>query len=239
MEFSKTVSIGTQLKQAREEKQLSIEQAASKMHLPNHIVQDLENDIFSNLPETYNKGYLRNYSKLLGLNADAIIAHYDRINEPEDRNPMYRSHIEKEQAERTQSSFLVKFSNFLNEFKLKFKGMNFSKAAKNRYLSYIVLVLMILIVIVVWKHHHTAQQQVNAVTTTAVNLSIPTPLVQEPVAPVNSDSNNKEPVTEPVKPAPVKESIKPEPAKSAVQQNEPKKIVQHHEDITSKLNMDS
>ena len=67
-------SVGTLLKEARIKSKLTIEQVATKLFSDPDIVEDLENDIFKKLGgNVYIKGYIRNYSKLLGLDSAVLI----------------------------------------------------------------------------------------------------------------------------------------------------------------------
>lgn len=71
--------LGQRLRQAREAKQWSIEQIAERLHITRQRVIDMENDHYKNSSaETYAKGYLRSYAKLLGISPDEIIDEFDR-----------------------------------------------------------------------------------------------------------------------------------------------------------------
>ncbi len=71
-------SAGALLKNLRLEKELSVADVAAKLRLEPRIIAALEADDFAILPAaTYARGYLRNYARLLGADADAIIALYD------------------------------------------------------------------------------------------------------------------------------------------------------------------
>ncbi|MDF0534834.1 DUF4115 domain-containing protein [Shewanella sp. A32] len=68
-------TLGTILKHAREEKQLSQQDAAAKLHLRVSIVADIENDEFGNIASsTYVRGYVRNYARFLEIDAPRIEA---------------------------------------------------------------------------------------------------------------------------------------------------------------------
>ena len=71
-------SPGRQLRQAREARGLSEQEAAVKLHLHQRIITWLEADEFDQLPSPiYVRGYLRNYARLLGLDAEKIVSAYD------------------------------------------------------------------------------------------------------------------------------------------------------------------
>lgn len=66
---------GKRLREAREAKNLSREQAARQLHQDVSIIQALEEDDYGRLPgKTYVLGYLRSYARLLKLPEDEIIA---------------------------------------------------------------------------------------------------------------------------------------------------------------------
>ncbi len=71
---------GSRLAQAREDRGLSVEQAARALHLPPRHIQALEADDYEKLPgPTYVRGYLRSYAQFLELPTDEIIASYSRL----------------------------------------------------------------------------------------------------------------------------------------------------------------
>ncbi len=72
--IEKSVSIGALLVNARKAASLSQVDVAEQINLPLRIVKALEADDFDNLPEaTYIRGYLRNYARIVGINADLLI----------------------------------------------------------------------------------------------------------------------------------------------------------------------
>lgn len=68
---------GSWLRQVRESKGLSVEQAAAQLNLLRGQLLAIEDNRFERLAgPVYVVGYLRNYAKLLGLDADAVVASY-------------------------------------------------------------------------------------------------------------------------------------------------------------------
>jgi cytoskeleton protein RodZ len=68
-------SPGSQLANLRQQKGYSIEYVASKLHLRARIIELIESGDFNSLPEpVFVKGYLRAYSKLLGVSPDPFLA---------------------------------------------------------------------------------------------------------------------------------------------------------------------
>lgn len=76
---------GSRLREAREACKLTLEQAAAQLRMQVRILQALENDDYSSLPgSTFVQGYLRSYSRLLGLPEENILglAHSSSFKEP-------------------------------------------------------------------------------------------------------------------------------------------------------------
>ena len=80
-------TVGEILRNKREEIGLSLDEITEKLNLDSNLIELLENNDFEKFKvETYLKGYLRAYSKLLGIDGDRIIKLYKESNpekEPE------------------------------------------------------------------------------------------------------------------------------------------------------------
>ncbi len=75
---SVAAGIGSQLRKARKSHQLSQIDVAEQLYLEEGTVDALENDDYDALPEAiFVKGYIRNYSRLVGLNSEALIKLYE------------------------------------------------------------------------------------------------------------------------------------------------------------------
>lgn len=73
----KSVSIGALLINARMAASLNQADIAEQINLPKHIIQSLESDDYTSLPETtYIRGYLRNYARVVGINGDGLVKLY-------------------------------------------------------------------------------------------------------------------------------------------------------------------
>ena len=71
-------SVGETLTEVREQRNLTKQEVANQLRLDIKIIEALEADNFNMLPSpAYTRGYLRNYAKLLSLDADRIIANYN------------------------------------------------------------------------------------------------------------------------------------------------------------------
>lgn len=77
-------AIGSQLRQKRLERQLSLEQVAQATHIRLHYLQALESGDFAAIPsEVQAHGFLRAYAGFLGLDGDALLAN-ERVDEQTD-----------------------------------------------------------------------------------------------------------------------------------------------------------
>lgn len=67
--FENALTLGQQLKQAREAQKLTIEDVATKTNLKKSHIESLEDDIFilPNVPPAFMRGYVRNYVRFLRL----------------------------------------------------------------------------------------------------------------------------------------------------------------------------
>lgn len=66
--------IGAQLRKRREQLTLTQEEVARRLHLPGMVVNDIETGRVERLSGLYRRGYIRNYARLLELDADALLA---------------------------------------------------------------------------------------------------------------------------------------------------------------------
>jgi len=107
-------SPGEMLKALREERKLSVQDIAAKLYLDVGIIEALEQDNFKALPaSTYARGYFRSYARLVGADADLIIAIYNKVAPgppeiiPEVRHPTQISSRDKPIQAVTWAIFLV------------------------------------------------------------------------------------------------------------------------------------
>ncbi|MFZ5647970.1 MAG: helix-turn-helix domain-containing protein [Bacillota bacterium] len=72
------MEIGSTLRNAREAKGLSLEAAEEHTKIRRKYLKALENEKFEILPgKVYVKGFLKNYAKFLGLNANSLVSAYE------------------------------------------------------------------------------------------------------------------------------------------------------------------
>ncbi len=74
------VGPGRMLSEAREAMKLSQQQVADKLNFRITLVQDIETEQFDqNLPAAFNRGYLKNYAKLVNISQDDVLNSYDQL----------------------------------------------------------------------------------------------------------------------------------------------------------------
>lgn len=105
---------GFQLANIRQQKGFSIDYVASKLHLRTRIIELIENNDFHLLPEpVFVKGYLRAYSKLLGISADPLIALFDAqytCEKKPERAALWQSKRESHKADHVIRWFTLLFA---------------------------------------------------------------------------------------------------------------------------------
>ncbi|MDV6962001.1 helix-turn-helix domain-containing protein, partial [Pseudomonas aeruginosa] len=71
---------GETLRQAREQKGLSLSQVAGQLNLTENSLRQLENGAFDKLPgHTFSRGYIRAYAKLMGLDQAELVNSFDHF----------------------------------------------------------------------------------------------------------------------------------------------------------------
>ena len=93
--------IGEKLKNAREQKNLTLREAEKETKIRISYLEALENEEFDKLPgRVYTMGFLRNYADFLGLDASAFVEELKEIlpqpdESPTDFEPVYSPRIKK------------------------------------------------------------------------------------------------------------------------------------------------
>lgn len=100
-------TLGSLLKSAREQKGITIEDAATRLHLRPCIVADIEADCFSNIDSsTYVRGYVKNYARILDVDKEAINACLAR-QVPKVTEPAMQSFSRKTSRQATDSRLML------------------------------------------------------------------------------------------------------------------------------------
>jgi cytoskeleton protein RodZ len=74
------VGPGLMLSEARMKLSLSAEDVSKRLNFRTNLVNEIEQDIFDPLlPATFNRGYLRNYAKLVAVDIDEVLSAYDML----------------------------------------------------------------------------------------------------------------------------------------------------------------
>jgi cytoskeleton protein RodZ len=72
------VGPGLMLSEARIKLSLTVEEVSKRLNFRTNLVDEIEQDIFDPLlPATFNRGYLRNYAKLVAVDIDEVLSAYD------------------------------------------------------------------------------------------------------------------------------------------------------------------
>jgi cytoskeleton protein RodZ len=107
------VSPGAMLREARKALSLSQEHIASKLNFKVGIVKNIEDDTLDPLmPVTFNRGYLVNYAKLVGVEVEDVLASYDAL----DAATIQRTEMlsfSKETAKQAEHSRVMWLSYFI------------------------------------------------------------------------------------------------------------------------------
>ena len=82
-------SIGRHLRKERELRQVSLEEMAQTTRIPLKMLHRIEEDRFDELPgEVFARGFLRSYTRALGIDSHAVVGRYDESRrEPEEAAP--------------------------------------------------------------------------------------------------------------------------------------------------------
>ena len=90
------ISCGESLANKRSEKELSVNQVAREIKIEPHVIEMIENDDFESIgAPVFVRGYLRQYSELVGLDPDLIIEKYSAINSIEDSPPIVNDSVDQ------------------------------------------------------------------------------------------------------------------------------------------------
>ena len=90
------ISCGEMLANKRSEKELSVNQVAREIKIEPHFIEMIENNDFESIgAPVFVKGYLRQYSELVGLDPDLIIVKFSAINSIEDSPPIVNDSVDQ------------------------------------------------------------------------------------------------------------------------------------------------
>lgn len=117
--------LGDVLKKAREKKGLSIDSVAEETKIQKRYLLDLEDENFDDMPgKVYERGFLRTYAELLGLNLDDILKLHDEVRgEKKEALP----NIDEEEEHKNRKQKQGKLKIFLSIIILVFIGFSVVK----------------------------------------------------------------------------------------------------------------
>lgn len=104
-EDMEVVGPGLMLSEARKKLSLSVEEVSARLNFRTNLVEEIEQDIFDqSLPATFNRGYLRNYAKLVSVDINEVMSAYDMLGVAEvQRSEMQSfSNLTEKQAEHSR-----------------------------------------------------------------------------------------------------------------------------------------
>ncbi|UAA39434.1 DUF4115 domain-containing protein [Paraneptunicella aestuarii] len=107
------ISPGSILKTAREEQGLTREAVADKLHLRLQIIVDLEEDNYSaDISATFTRGYIKLYSRLLGLDYNKVLEAYQQMNAQE-KEPAKLQSFSQKVSKQASDQRLMMFTYFI------------------------------------------------------------------------------------------------------------------------------
>ncbi|MBL4764006.1 MAG: DUF4115 domain-containing protein [Colwellia sp.] len=104
-EDMEVVGPGLMLSEARKKLSLSVDDVSNRLNFRTNLVNEIEQDIFDqSLPATFNRGYLRNYAKLVSVDTSEVMSAYDMLGVAEvQRSEMQSfSNLTEKQAEHSR-----------------------------------------------------------------------------------------------------------------------------------------
>jgi cytoskeleton protein RodZ len=105
---------GDLLKEGRERKDISTEEVAKQLNLKHAFVVQMEANDFDQLPgATFIRGYLRAYSKLVGLDAEPVISAFNNISTEEKKPESRYKPKDTIKPQRNFSDPLIKYTTLI------------------------------------------------------------------------------------------------------------------------------
>src|SRR6185369_11249664 len=75
-----SLTLGEKLRQAREERGISISEVAEQTRISPHYIDSIENDDYRTLPGgIFNKGFVKSYAKYVGVDEQEALQDYSRL----------------------------------------------------------------------------------------------------------------------------------------------------------------
>src|SRR4051812_3133628 len=109
-------SLGEKLRQAREAKGFTIAEVAEQTRISPLYLESIDNDDYRPLPGgIFNKGFIKSYAKLVGLNEQECLADYTRLisqseGEAQDEFKVYRPEVLTDDRSRSSMAPTIIFA---------------------------------------------------------------------------------------------------------------------------------
>jgi len=94
-----SLTLGQKLRQAREERGISISEVAEQTRISPHYIESIENDDYKTLPGgIFNKGFIKSYARYVGFNEQEALSDYTKMMSqspegPTDEPKVYRPEV--------------------------------------------------------------------------------------------------------------------------------------------------
>lgn len=127
---------GAFLKHAREAKSMSLQDVAKALHYKKDLIEKIEADDYSDArSETFARGYLKSYAKLLDIPHDDVYARFERFH--------LAKNIQSHKPE------------FINEKEYGVTNRSF------RWITYLIVIILIVLMSLWWRSHNAENKSIN------------------------------------------------------------------------------
>ncbi len=158
-------SFGERLKLEREKRKITLEQISSSTKIGTRMLQALEEDKFDQLPGgIFNKGFVRAYSRFVGLDEDQAVADY--LQASGDALPVSTEIVAREDAARENEKNVSRLEASAN-----------APARPLPWGLFAALLLLVALALSVWSHRHREQMR-QSVPPTPTTAATPVPATQ-------------------------------------------------------------
>jgi cytoskeleton protein RodZ len=161
-------SFGEKLKLEREKRKISLEQISSSTKIGTRMLQALEEDKFNQLPGgIFNKGFVRAYSRCIGLDEDQTVAEY--LEASGDAPPPSTEIVAPEDEGRENAGSLSRL-----------EASNGTPARQLPWGWFAAVLLVVALALSFWSHRRWEHQKPSAQSTAATTTRAPVPATTLP-----------------------------------------------------------
>ncbi|MFC1703699.1 helix-turn-helix domain-containing protein [Candidatus Omnitrophota bacterium] len=231
-------SIGNELRQTRESKGITYEEVYAQTKIHSSVIKALEEDRFHDLEPIYIKGFLKIYTRFLGLNTEEFVKAYQKAISPEKEK---QSTAKKEKKEKKQAKDNKETKEETSETEKQEKQEMVKKTSfrlspqmiRNLQRVVVLFVILFLSITIVRCIGRAIRNRPKKITKA---VSAPTAAAKKVAAPAKqAPKTPAKPAETPKPPAPEPEPVVPEPEKERF----PVKIsIQAKQDCMLKIRVD-